>query len=90
MIKLGDKSQIAGAKDWPTFRILRRPNKMPKVPKGHTIVCGIEEDGGEEEQMFPCEELHTLQLLYDQHARGHTGRITWYHTDALDKNAVVA
>jgi hypothetical protein len=90
MIELGKKSKIVGMKPWSTFRLYRRPNTMPKVPEGHTIVCGIEQDGTEDERMFICETFGDVQALYDEHAMGHTARITWYHTDALNNAPAVA
>jgi hypothetical protein len=87
MIELGRKSQIAGAEHWPTFGVYRDPRKMPKVPKGHTIACGIEQEGAEGERIFICETPEDMQMLYHEHVMGHTTRIRWYHTDALSATA---
>lgn len=88
MIELGRKSQIVGAEHWPTFRVYRNPTKMPKVPKGHVIACGIEQGGSEGERIFICETPEDMQTFYYEHVTGHTTRIKWYHTGALSKTAV--
>jgi hypothetical protein len=82
MIELGLKSKIAGVKQWPTFRMYRRPKHMPKIPEGHTIVCGF--DQGDGERMFICETLEHVRTLYDEHAMGHAIHIAWYHTGAFN------
>ena len=88
MIELGLKSQISGVKDWATFRICRRPKNMPRVPKGHTIVCGFDEGDGE--RMFICETLEHVHALYDEHAMGHAIHIAWYNTNALNDAVAIA
>jgi len=87
MIELGRKSQIQGAEHWPTFPMFfSRPTKMPKIPKGHTIVCGLEQEGAEGERMFICETPEDVHTFYDEHARGHALRISWYHTDSIQNS----
>jgi len=90
MVKLGNKSQVAGAEHWPTFTVWRNPTKMPKLPEGHTVVCGIEQEGDEEEQMFICETPEQMQLLHHEYISGHATRIKWYHTGALNNAVVIA
>jgi len=88
MIELGKKSQITGIKQWPTFHMYRRPKHIPKVPEGHTIVCGL--DQGDGERIFICETLEHMQMLYDEYVMGHAIHITWYHTDAFDDAVAIA
>jgi hypothetical protein len=90
--ELGRKSQVIGdeVKHWPTFHLYKRPKKMPNVPKGHTIVCGVEQDGAEGERLFICETLEDVCTLYDVHVMGQTTHITWYHTDALKRPVMAA
>jgi len=87
MIELGSKSQIAGAEHWPTFGVYQNPVKMPRVPKGHTIICGLEQEGDEGERMFICETLEHMRTFYNEHVARHTTRIKWYHTDAFRPEA---
>ncbi len=89
MIELGRKSQVVGVEHWPTLSVLKNPTKMPKVPKGHTIVCGIEQAGAEGERMFICETPEDMQTFYHEHVTGHATRIRWYHTDALKNTSIV-
>jgi hypothetical protein len=89
MIELGNKSQVSGAEHWPTFYLYRRPKKMPKVPRGHTIVCGFEEEGTEGERMFICETLEQVHVFYNESAKDRAVHISWYHTDALNAAIVV-
>jgi hypothetical protein len=84
--KLFKKSQIVNAKHWPSIHIFMRPAKMPTVPAGHQIVCGV--DHGEGEMLSICENLADMQALYDEHVTGHTVGISWYHT--ADLNDVLA
>ncbi len=88
MTEFGRKSQIAGAEDWSTFSVLEEPSTMPKVPKGHTIICGLEQEGAEGERMFMLKTLEDVQRLYNQDATGNTTRIHWYHTNAFTEEAV--
>ncbi len=41
MTTLGLKHQLVGAERWPRLRIYGRPTKMPRVPQGHQVVCGL-------------------------------------------------
>ena len=87
MIELGRKSQISGAKTWRTFSMDQRPKRMPEFSEGHTIVCGLEEEGTEGERIFICETPEDVHALYDEHATSHAIHTSWYHSDALN-NAV--
>lgn len=84
-IELGKKSQIVGVEHWSTLRMEARPDKMPPIPKGHAIVCGIDEGDGE--RMFICETLRDVHILFDVYAEGGVIDIAWYYTDALDDAA---
>jgi hypothetical protein len=85
MIELGKKSQIVGADQWPTVRVfvLGKPRKMPSIPEGRTLVCGI--DYGEGQRIFVCDSLDEMQTLYYDYAAGHAVNISWYHAPAIDK-----
>lgn len=89
MVELGKKSQIIGAEHWPTFSVLKNPTKMPRLPKGHMVICGIERDGEEGERMFICETVEHMQAFYHEHVAGHATRIKWYQTGALSDTVVV-
>jgi len=56
---------------------------MPRFPKNHTIICGLEREGVEGERMFICETPEHMQTFYHEHIADHTAHIKWYHTDAL-------
>jgi hypothetical protein len=75
MIPLGMKQHIIGAEQWSSLRIHGRPQKMPKIPRGHTVVCGLKRCSTE--RMIVCESLEQMQTLYDKHAGEAT--IVWYH-----------
>jgi hypothetical protein len=81
--RLGSKTLIEGVGKWDRFSVHLFPYKMPKMPAGHTIVCGI--DHGEGEQMFICETPEHMQLFYHEYDTGAAVGISWYHTDLIKR-----
>lgn len=76
MTDLGMKHRLVGAEQWPRIRIFRRPRRMPKIPAGQHVVCGLHRGG--HEHLFVCRTLEHMQLLYDIYAAGKAADITWY------------
>jgi hypothetical protein len=83
IIEFGRKSQIENPEQLLRFPINRYPAKMPKIPKGHTIVCGLEQDGAEGERMAICETLEDVQNVWRKSSVLRSVHVSWYHTAAL-------
>jgi hypothetical protein len=83
IVELGRKSQIEKSERLRKFSIDKYPAKMPKLPKGHTIVCGLEQDGAEGERMFLCETLKDVQNFWHKQAVLQSVHVSWYHTAAF-------
>ena len=66
MISLGMKHHIVRTMDWVSLDIRDRPTKMPEIPTGDEVVCGLDQCEGEE--IFICETLEDMQNLYDEYA----------------------
>jgi hypothetical protein len=74
--ELGKKDEIFGADLLVPLGLYRRPDKMPVVPEGHSVVCGY--DLGLGERMIVCDSLEEMQKLYDMYAQGFALNIVWY------------
>jgi hypothetical protein len=83
IVELGRKSQIEKSDQWRKFSIDQYPAKMPKIPKGNTIVSGLEQDGAEGERIFLCETLKDVQDRWRKYAALQGVRVSWYHTAAF-------
>jgi hypothetical protein len=78
---VGVKHNIIGAEHWPCISIPKNPSRMPEIPKGHKVVCGLECDDGE--LVFICETLDVVERLQAE-ATAHRTNISWYHTDVFN------
>ena len=83
IVELGRKSQIEKPDRLREFSIDQYPAKMPKIPKGDMIVCGIEQDGAEGERIFLCDTLKDMQDLWRKHTAERGVHLSWYHTAAF-------
>jgi hypothetical protein len=84
IVELGRKSQIEKEKVEQLQKFsIDHPAKMPKIPKGHTIVCGLEQDGAEGERIFLCETRKDVQDFWRKNADLHGVQVSWYHTAAF-------
>lgn len=88
MIELGMKQQVVGVSDWLTLRIRGNPKKMPDIPKGYELVCGLDQGAGE--KMIICETLAQMEALYHEYITGHAVHISWYQKPAAAETATVA
>lgn len=82
---LGAKDQIVGAEHWTRLHVRGRPQKMPTIPAGYEIVCGLDFGDGDSEEIFECGTLEHMKALYDKYfpVRGVT--ISWYQKPAPSK-----
>jgi hypothetical protein len=84
-IELGRKSQIKEPERLRKFSIKAYPATMPNIPEGHTIVCGLEQDGAEGERIFHCETLKEVQDFWRKYASLQSVQLSWYHTAAIQQ-----
>jgi hypothetical protein len=75
---LGNKEEMFVADQFAELDLGRlRPDAMPELPDGHSLICGYEQQGLGE-RMIVCDTLEDAQTLFDAWARGGALRIKWY------------
>ena len=83
MTELGKRNDCLGLNDPTMFRPLTpneveygRPNQMPRIPEGWSVIAGYDQGLGE--RMILCTTLADMQDLYDAYDDGGALRLKWY------------